>query len=268
MAGSSLVRARGAFCGIIVLFVFLCVPLSCSLAQSQSRGTEQAPSVVQAQDADQTKERTAKATTQIPGGGSGWFAGWGLSDKIAGVAIIFGFLQFVVLVQTVQVMARTARQQLRAYVTTNIAEWSGLIDGNPLAVRHLLIAFGQSPAKQVRLMGKIDILPHPLPEGFRFPLVKQNLPQSTVIFPDQEHPRSDWVMAERPFTAEEIAEITSYQSAKRAYMFGKVTYVDIFNKKRVTTFRSFLDPESIGRDKQGKIIKLSWLQAEDGNDFR
>jgi hypothetical protein len=41
---------------------------------------------------------------------------WGLADKIAVIASIVAFLQFLVLVATWGVMVRHGRRQLRAYV--------------------------------------------------------------------------------------------------------------------------------------------------------
>jgi hypothetical protein len=48
---------------------------------------------------------------------------WGLSDKIAVIASVAAFLQFVVLFATVWVMIVNGRRQLRPYVVVQSAEF-------------------------------------------------------------------------------------------------------------------------------------------------
>jgi len=55
---------------------------------------------------------------------------WGLSDKIALLAMVVGFLQFAALVWTVGVMISHGRRKLRAYVLPDNA---GITEGNMLA---------------------------------------------------------------------------------------------------------------------------------------
>jgi hypothetical protein len=113
--------------------------------KSEDRGTEQSPFVIKilpAPDADETKKAQQRD--------NGWLSGWSLSDKIAAVVIIVGFLQFVALIATWLVMMRTARRQLRAYVFVSSANVSNATEGNGTLQSCVVIKnFGQTPAYKV-----------------------------------------------------------------------------------------------------------------------
>ena len=83
------------------------------LSNSEKRGTEQAPFVIKELPAEQSKEKTESAENKA---NQHWYDGWGLSDKLAVIASTVAFLQFSALMATFEVMRRTARKQLQAYV--------------------------------------------------------------------------------------------------------------------------------------------------------
>jgi hypothetical protein len=110
----------------------------------------------------------------------------------------------------------TSQRELRAYVTKQITAWRGLINGKPLAVQYALIAHGQTPAKEVKVLGQIDILPFPLSAQYKMPEPTETIAQSVIAFPGEANPPRGWITAERAFTSVEIAEIASTQSGRRA----------------------------------------------------
>src|SRR5215469_11173745 len=95
-----------------------------------------------------------------------WFNKLGSGDKIAIISALVAFLQFIALVATFAVMRRTARQQLRAYV-------SGLTDfiqsfdetHSPYA-NYTMRNLGQTPALNLFHQADIAVFPFPLPDHF------------------------------------------------------------------------------------------------------
>jgi hypothetical protein len=162
----------------------------------------------------------------------------------------------------------TTEQQLRAYVTMETGQWRGLTDGRPLASEYGLVAYGPTPARKAQLTGTIAIHPYPLPPKYALPPGREVLRQPTAVFPGTHIPNIGWIQANETFTPAEIAEVTSPQGARRIYLYGQITYEDVFGIRRETFFRFYLDPESITRDSNGGITGFNWAVAEDGNDFR
>jgi len=153
-------------------------------------------------------------------------------------------------------------------VAYEIKGWRGINDNRPLATQVALLNYGQTPAHRAKICGTIRIMPFPLPPGYKLPELKEEFPQSFDVFPSQSsNPPVGWITAEKAFTADEIAEITSETSIRHVYMLGRITYLDVFDKPRETIFRSFLDPKSIERNSAGQITTFVWAVAEGGNDF-
>jgi hypothetical protein len=91
--------------------------------------------------------------------------GWTLGDKIAGIASLVAFLQFLALITTVAVMIYAARRQLRAYVTVDSVSIQPVLGGWNSTV--VLKNSGGTPAKDVESWCEIDIKVLPLPTGTR-----------------------------------------------------------------------------------------------------
>jgi hypothetical protein len=230
-----------------------------------NQGTQEFPFVIRIIPTQQTQEAAKTDSREGPKKG---LNGWTLSDKIAGIASVAAFLQFLALLATVWIMVRNGRRQLRAYVTYEIKGWRGVNEGRPLAIQYALFNNGQTPARLVKVIGTIEILPFPLPKE-QEPDLEDKFPQSVIVFPGQpSNPPVGWITAERAFTAAEITEITSDVSTRRAYLCGRILYRDVFDKGRETFFRAFLDPKSVERNGNGGIRTFVWANTEDGNDFR
>ena len=132
-------------------------------AYPNDKGTEQAPFVIKILPAEQAKE---KSDTTVEKGLQKPENAWGLSDKIAVIASVVAFLQFLALVATVWVMLRTGRHQLRAYVLPHDC---GVYEGmqlNPPQPGHsnepgIVLNFknsGQTPAYKVISWARVDVI--------------------------------------------------------------------------------------------------------------
>ncbi|MBI3993629.1 MAG: hypothetical protein HY342_10165 [Candidatus Lambdaproteobacteria bacterium] len=167
--------------------------------------------------------------------------GWNLSDKIAGISIGVGFLQFIALIGTIFVMMKNSRQQLRAYV---LQDSTFIIDGTMLNPPQLVHAnepgiavslrnSGQSPAYKVISWAKVDIIA-PLNEN-QLVVPPLNDVFSNTLGTGQTFSKAIWYG--RQMTAAEIVDVGT--GVKRIYLYGRVEYRDIFNRKHYSNFRLF-----------------------------
>jgi hypothetical protein len=91
-----------------------------------------------------------------------WFDGWSLSDKIAVIASVVAFLQFLALMSTIRVMSRTGQRQLRAYIVADTVD----VDITPInntegkvmvSVKIAIKNTGQTPAHDLRVVSKTEL---------------------------------------------------------------------------------------------------------------
>jgi len=182
-------------------------------------------------------------------------SGFALAIAIGAAAI--SYLQY-------DIARDTAIRQLRAYVSTEITGRRGLDEKHALAMGISLVNFGQTPARKVQVTGQIEILPFPLP--------KEHIPkystigdfaQTTTVFPNKgSAAQVGWIPAKYVFSHKDIHLITSNTSNVRAYIFGHVTYLDVFNAVRNTYFCQFIDPKSIKYNLDCSIKTFIWANAE------
>lgn len=188
-------------------------------------------------------------------------------DKIAAITALVGLLQFVALVVTFRIMRRSARQQLRAYVSGR-PKFIYSFDANFLASALIEIKnVGQTPAYHLTQRSEISVYPHPLPLDHRFPDLTSEPSPPVALFPGVDFDGTK--TASRLFSTEEIERIRT-QSAK-IYIYGKIMYRDAFRKRRWTTFAS-----SVGADDDTLTkltsnygptdLKITWHHASLGND--
>ena len=184
-----------------------------------------------------------------------------------GLLFIFTFLLWRSTSQLVKETGDAARKQLRAYMTLEICESRGLAHETPLAVKFSLVCHGQTPASKVRVRGIIEIASLPLPFNYIAPELRERCPQEFVVFPGKQTGVYGWITADAPFTADEIREITSPTSSRRAHLHAKIIYTDAFGEQRETVSRQFLDPLSIVRGDDGTIVTFIWALHEGGNNY-
>ena len=88
-----------------------------------------------------------------------WLDGWTLSEKIAGIASLAAFLQFIALLATILITVRNGRRQLRAYIGVTAGELPTLQLGHKQRGGIVLTNHGQTPAFKVKYRGERLFLP-------------------------------------------------------------------------------------------------------------
>jgi hypothetical protein len=196
-----------------------------------------------------------------------------VDDPIAGFTAVLTVLTGVLAWATLRLVRDaedTAERQLRAYAFARVGGRRGINDGRALGLRLEIINRGQTPAKNARLAGTIRILPVTLAADYDFPVRPPIIMQGVMVPPNETPPPGGWVVADAPFTADEMREITSVNGARRAWAYGTLTYEDVFNIERHTDFCWFLDPASITyivRATGNQIETWVWAVSDQHNDF-
>src|SRR5262249_24752507 len=117
--------------------------------------------------------------------GNAW-SGWTLSDRIAAVAIIVGFLQFLALFATVWVMIKNGHLELRAYVYfdgPNGRQWPAN-QPNRLSVSVKAVNGGKTWARN--LMIERVVVRNPPGDPFDEVIWENSKAKPSILGPDQE----------------------------------------------------------------------------------
>ena len=129
----------------------------------------------------------------------------------------------------------TMPRLLRAYVCVDFgaAHFQKPETGFKFEVRLLLINAGQTPAYKVAFKVRADVLPFPLPQDFDF-AVPDNPAGSESTLGGHAPPITLTGVVGWLYNEAEVAEIIS--GSKRLYIFGTVTYEDVYHLRRYTNF--------------------------------
>lgn len=199
------------------------------------QGAEHAPLGTKVKSPNQAQTETGAAGEHRKNQGNN---SWGLSDKIAAVAIIVGFLQFVALVATVIVMIGNGRRELRAYVLVKGAKlesWDSVDD--PATATIVVRNYGQTPAYSVDSYVGVAAHDYPLKIEVKPPSDMKTV--KSILAPGGEHIFR--VPTLRPLDSDEIALVSGGYAA--IYVVGRISYVDAFKKDQVTNFLLFYGGE-------------------------
>jgi hypothetical protein len=184
---------------------------------------------------------------------------------------LIGWWQGRQLKRTVAHMEGANETQLRAYVHQQIVGWRGINNGRALGLHLAPVNKGQTPARNAWNVGTIKILPFPLPADFDFPLPTTPVTQRVAVWPSESNGSKGWIVADCPFSASELEEITTVDAKRRAWAYGILTYEDIFGKERHTRYCWFLDPASIqykvGLNNARQIDTWVWGAHDRHTDF-
>jgi hypothetical protein len=132
--------------------------------RTEQRDTNEATIIIKIQQPEQTKEKIAADTDHHMG--DGWLASWTLADRIAGIASVAAFLQFLALIATIFIMVRNGRRQLRAYlpVEPGTTFRQSKKHRAKFEFRPTVVNNGQTPASNVKILSKVDFgspsIPH------------------------------------------------------------------------------------------------------------
>jgi hypothetical protein len=130
----------------------------------------------------------------------------------------------------------TMPRLLRAYVCVNFGFTipQNQETGYRFEVRLLLINAGQTPAYKVGFKTRADVLSYPLPQDFDF-AIPDNPAGSESTLAGHAPAITLTGVVDRLYSEEEVAEIKSGLK-KRLYIFGTVTYEDVYHFRRYTNF--------------------------------
>jgi hypothetical protein len=231
-------------------------------AQPEQDGAKQTP-FIPIEQPPQTKNESNAASTKGPKERSNaWFVGWGLSDKIAAVAIFVGFLQFAALFATVAVMRRSAHRELRAYVHIEDVKMLGMKSGKDVQIQIIPKNFGQTPAREITNTFKCfvaylqpdesGVLVTVPPSEADFALDGAQVETVVDLAPGQKtfstffHPYAYW-----KFSYDLIDK-----KAAIFWVCGRIDYRDVFNRRWTTGYRRRLLVDSTGiQDDRGLVME-------------
>jgi hypothetical protein len=196
---------------------------------TEQRDTDQAPpSIIKKLPAQDTQPKPSADEQKRP---ENWSDAWALSDKIAVISSIAALLQFFALVVTVFVLMRTAKRQLRAYVT--------IIGGNLIIQDKTLHAVldlknsGQTPAYELAIWSQMKTQPSNIP----FVQDRRNddgIVTTMIVGPSSTtNPRDRLeIPADNDITLPAIRNDQVW-----VYIWGRIDYRDAFKCKRFVEFR-------------------------------
>jgi hypothetical protein len=160
------------------------------------------------------------------------------SDPVA----TFTFLLFIATVllwwstrQLVLGAERSSTQELRAYLSVSIGggSYQDRFKGIKFEVRPLLINSGHTPAHNVTYWAKAAILPLPLSDNFQFPSIENIIKSSYVLGPNQSLILNAMV---DDYVPDEEVENIKLGKDKSPYIWGSVSYTDVFGVSHTTNF--------------------------------
>ncbi len=137
-------------------------------------------------------------------------------------------------------MRRTGQRQLRAYIVAGASDVNMHGPENALSVS-LGIAVkntGQTPAHDLSIVSKTDLLEHPIKMPFDFTLRTGPDPSRAVLGAGQVTESNS--PADRPFNGDEMMRARDPEGGFRIYIWGSVTYRDVFGRTHHTNFCSSL----------------------------
>lgn len=130
---------------------------------------------------------------------------------------------------------RASTKELRAYLSVSIG--SGIYQERDVSLRFevkpMLINSGRTPAHKITYWAKAAILPVPLPADFPFPSVEDKVQSSYVLGPSQSIELNAMV---EDYVADTEVEDIKRGNGKSPYIWGIVSYTDVFGISHITKF--------------------------------
>jgi hypothetical protein len=162
-------------------------------------------------------------------------ARWALPQFVANVLAMVGLLATIIYThRSYKLTARTAQAELRAYLSIGIgqATFQERDKGLRFEGRPILTNNGHTPAHNVSYKASAAILPNPPPSNFPFPLVTEQSGGATLGSGDHFILNA---VVEDFVPDEDVPKIMAGKDLA-LYVWGIVTYNDIFEEKRETCF--------------------------------
>jgi hypothetical protein len=160
---------------------------------------------------------------------------------------------------------RSSYRQLRAYVSVTANYVYAFGPQTPSQIRFAMTNHGQTPAYKTSSSAAVDILPFPLPKGFKLPIDTNPAPSSFVLHPQASFAGN--VVAKRTFTSAEIADAVA-NNGKRIYVYGTVKYEDLAGDQRFTDFcYSVIGDQNLAAVSGGTPIPTVDIKFSPAEDF-
>lgn len=195
-----------------------------------------------------------------------WLRNLHAADRIA---LAIGVLQSVVLYYTVHIARRASRQQMRAYICVTPNFIYSFDEKSTARFRFEIRNVGATPARLVSHRSGVAVLPTTLPPGFIFPKLDAPGSAPTALFPDA--PIFGCAAAKAPFTEAEISKVKSREGG--IYVFGLVTYRDVFKRRQWTRFAASVQADdatiaALTSRYEPEDLKVTFQYAQVGNDVK
>ena len=195
--------------------------------EPDQRGTELSPLIVKILPAPKTESEAANKATNLSE----------LSDDIALIAMVVGFLLFVILVAILIAMMRSSRRRLRAYVWCRATELHDLEVGKLPYVKLEMRNAGQASAYDLQIAAECLVYESPLLPKTPFPPIKMPTTSRMVLHPGAEPPFEFIVVFGRTdvpgLPAIQVNELIKGDKI-RLFVFVIINYRDAFWKRRET----------------------------------
>ncbi len=152
--------------------------------------------------------------------------------------------------------SRNAERQLRAYIVADpvdvdITPLGGSEGETMVCVKIVIKNTGQTPAHDLRVISKTELLRHPIGIPFNFTLISGPDPSTAVLGAGE--PTASESKPATPFDGNAMMVATEPESGARIYTWGTVTYRDVFGHSHYTNFCSsliFTETEAIAHSSE------------------
>jgi hypothetical protein len=133
-----------------------------------------------------------------------------------------------------------AQRQLRAYIVADARSVNINGPANEVSVTFQIVIknTGQTPAHDLRIVSKTELLEHPIGMPFDFTLISGPDP-SVAVLGSGETTESE-SRPNKPFDGNEMMIAMDPEAGARIYAWGTVTYRDVFDRPQHTNFCSSL----------------------------
>jgi hypothetical protein len=188
-----------------------------------------------------------------------------INNIIAGFAVLISIIAAGFGYWQIDIAKDTAKRQLRAYLGIQpVCFYNHDISTGKSFLNYAIINYGQTPAKKVHSIGNLKILDFPMKEDVIPDYSSSEKPrQSGTIFPREESAYTGSVEIDSVLSNQTLEEVNSSKSERKIYAFISISYVDIFNIERHTTYCACL----FGlKNAKGDSISR-WAHADRFNDF-
>jgi hypothetical protein len=141
---------------------------------------------------------------------------------------------------SVDLSRTTAERQLRAYIVAGAksVNINGPEDAVSVSMQIVIKNTGQTPAYDLTVVSKTELLKHPIKMPFNFTLISGPDPSRAVLGAGETTESES--KGEKPFNGDEMMIAAEPEAGARIYTWGSVTYCDVFGHQHYTNFCSSL----------------------------